>query len=185
MWEGGWTLNRITQAPPLRSARIQRLSSRSWHPFQYTQTFQSVSPIWPKLQPPTPQKNTIATVSCETCQHAMGGMCTEKWLKAPLPESMWRQRYFNTFNDDFRVWRNEPIKRKINTWYCMTKQGNSKVAKWIRAFPFGSISVGMVKTNMYIMTWKYKIIVLGRNQLAYSSLFFWGVYVSVCLILII
>lgn len=32
MWEGGSTLNRLTQAPPLRSARIQRLSSRSWLP---------------------------------------------------------------------------------------------------------------------------------------------------------
>ena len=136
MWEGGRTLNRLTQAPPLRSARIQRLSSRSWHPPPFSplllsaytilpipplpphpppwspitcsNNLHSTTPRYPASPPPplplhvSPFPPTIATVSCKTCRHAIGWMCTEKWpTKTPLPESMWRQRYPNTFIDDF------------------------------------------------------------------------------------
>lgn len=109
MWEGGRTLNRLTQAPPLRSARIQRLSSRSW---QHQTPSTKLTPFPHSLQsiisqtyppPPYPQPYpTIATVSCKTCKHAIGWMCTKKWpTKTPVPESMWRQRYLNMFIDHF------------------------------------------------------------------------------------
>lgn len=38
----------------------------------------------------------------------------------------------------------------------MKNQGKSKAILCIDNFPFGSMSVGMVKANMYIMTLKYK-----------------------------
>lgn len=53
---------------------------------------------------------------------------------------------------------------KINAWYCMKKnQGKSEMTHCIDNFIFGSMSVGMVKTNMYIMTLKYKRNILGEK----------------------
>lgn len=45
----------------------------------------------------------------------------------------------------------------------MKNQGKSKVIHCIDNFPFGSMSVGMVKTNMYIMPLNYKRNILGEK----------------------
>lgn len=69
---------------------------------------------------------------------------------------------------------------EINAWYCMKNQGKSKVIHCIDNFTFGSMSVGMVKTNMYIMTLKYKRNILGeKTNLHTVAYFFPGNYVSV------
>lgn len=155
MWEGGRTLNRLTQAPPLRSARIQRLSSRSWHP-RHPFPFGIHKPWHPFLlktlhpdppitynptthnshTPPYPSNPnpTIATVSCKTCQHAIGWMCTEKWpTKTPLPESMWRQRYLNMFIDGFSPNFNHKINKLMRIMHgTVWNQGKSKVMTLLR-----------------------------------------------------
>lgn len=51
----------------------------------------------------------------------------------------------------------------MNAWYCMKNQGKSKVIHCIDNFPFGSVSVGMVKSNMYIMPLENKRNILGEK----------------------
>lgn len=86
-----------------------------------------VKELTPPPSTPKSPNPTIATVSCKTCRHAIGWMCTEKGpTKTPLPESMWRQRYINTVIDDFsrnlenkQNIRNETQTNETNAWYCM------------------------------------------------------------------
>lgn len=167
MWEGGRTLNRLTQAPPLRSARIQRLSSRSWQhqtpstkltPFPHT--LQPIISQTYRPHPPYPQSYpTIATVSCKTCKHAIGWMCTKKRpTKTPVPESMWRQRYLNMFIDHFSQNLDKTNTENTNKRWLhgnVWNHGESKAIHYVRQFSI-SRSVGMVKTNLYIMLLNYK-----------------------------
>lgn len=69
---------------------------------------------------------------------------------------------------------------EINAWYCMKNQGKSKVIHCIDNFTFGSMSVGMVKTNMYVMTLKYKRNILGEKTNLHTVAYFFSGELCFC-----